>query len=251
MLQVKKEWYAKKHYDNDVIRIIEPYIDPGVRCNIWLIKGRDKNLLIDSGFGVASLRDFIEEQTQKPLICLASHTHFDHIGCHHEFENRWVHQAEADILAAPNRSNTLIDSYVSADIFTAYPYEGFDPKTYNVNPAPATHCVADGDIIDLGNRAFEVVHLPGHSPGSIGLLEQASKTLYSGDAVYDGELYDDSYHGCPEDYMDSMARLLTLDVNTIHGGHYESFGAKKYRKIIAEYIAGKRKLGCPIEGFKK
>jgi len=43
--------------------------------------------------------------------------------------------------------------------------------------------VRDGDIIDLGDRAFEVLHLPGHSPGSIALFEAATKTLFSGDAI--------------------------------------------------------------------
>ena len=46
-------------------------------------------------------------------------------------------------------------------------------------------------MVDIGNRHFEVLHLPGHSPGSIGLWEEASGTLFSGDAVYDGPLLDE------------------------------------------------------------
>lgn len=240
-MQIKKDWYAKRKYGNNVIRIWEPYVSRDVGCNIWLILGRDKNLLIDSGLGVSSLRDFIEVETKKPLICVASHTHFDHVGCHHEFETRLVHQSEAHILASPDRTNTLIESYVSRDIFEAYPYEDFNPDTYCIKSAPATQFVADGDIVDLGDRAFEVMHLPGHSPGSIGLMEYATKTLYSGDVVYDGPLYDDSYHGCTESYIDSMEGLLKLDVEVVHGGHYESFDKRKYEKIVNEFIVGKRK----------
>ena len=48
--------------------------------------------------------------------------------------------------------------------------------------------IGEGDVIDLGDRAFEVLHLPGHSPGSIGLWDPAAGTLFSGDAIYDGPL---------------------------------------------------------------
>ena len=50
--------------------------------------------------------------------------------------------------------------------------------------------VEEGDIVDIGNRHFEVLHLPGHSPGSIGLWEASTGTLFSGDALYDGPLLD-------------------------------------------------------------
>ena len=43
--------------------------------------------------------------------------------------------------------------------------------TYEVPAAPATRIVAGGDVIDLGNRHFEVIHTPGHSPGGIALWE--------------------------------------------------------------------------------
>ena len=65
----------------------------------------------------------------------------------------------------------------------------------NAAPAPATRLLGDGDVIDLGDRAFEVLHLPGHSPGSIGLWEAATGILFSGDAVYDGPLLDE-LDGC-------------------------------------------------------
>ena len=246
-LPVKQNWYKRRTYNNGVLGIFEPFVSPDVRCNIWLIYGREKNLLIDSGLGVASLRDFIEEQTQKPLLCAATHTHFDHVGCHHEFETCLVHESEAPILESPDRKNTLIDSYVTREIFDAYPYDGFDPNTYCIQSAIATRFLSDGDVIFLGDREFEVLHLPGHSPGSVGFLERATKTFFSGDAVYDGPLYDDSYHACTEHYIESMKRLLKLNVDVVHGGHYESFGTEKYQQIIKEFIAGKREAGCPID----
>ncbi len=55
-----------------------------------------------------------------------------------------------------------------------------------ITPAPATRLLAEGEAIDLGDRHFEVLHLPGHSPGSIGLWEEATGIFFSGDAIYDG-----------------------------------------------------------------
>ncbi|MFQ5959554.1 MAG: MBL fold metallo-hydrolase [Alphaproteobacteria bacterium] len=127
------------------------------------------------------------------------------------------------------------------------PYAGFDASTYAIKAAPATRLVREGEVIDLGDRAFEVLHLPGHSPGSIGLWEKASGILFSGDAVYDGELLDELYHSNVRDYIATMERLRDLPVRVVHGGHCPSFGRARMIEIVDEYIAGKRRPGCPAE----
>ena len=72
---------------------------------------------------------------------------------------------------------------------------GMERLTFTRPAAPATTLLCDGDVVDLGDRAFEVLHLPGHSPGSIGLWEPATGVLFSGDAIYDGPLLDE-LDGC-------------------------------------------------------
>ena len=64
---------------------------------------------------------------------------------------------------------------------TALP-PGFAIDSYHQDPVPAVHHIVEGDVVDLGDRHFEVLHLPGHSPGSIGLWEDRTGTLFSGDA---------------------------------------------------------------------
>ena len=132
-------------------------------------------------------------------------------------------------------------------MFERLPPDGFDEDTYCVQPAPATQLLAQGDIVDLGDRHFEVLHVPGHSPGSLALWEAASGTLLSGDAVYDGPLVADLYHSHAEDYLDTMGRLRELPVRVVHGGHYPSFGADRYRTLIDDYLHGRRAPGCPVE----
>ncbi|MEO0359853.1 MAG: MBL fold metallo-hydrolase [Pseudomonadota bacterium] len=219
--------------------IDEPHIQTFYRCNIWHVRGRGRDMLVDSGMGVVSLVEWVPLVRERPVTAVASHTHFDHIGCHHEFADRCVHRAEADLLAAPTRKNTLADPYVTDEIFHALPPAPYESRTYAVKAAPATRLLEDGDVIDLGDRAFEVIHTPGHSPGGIALYEKATETLFSGDIVYDGPLIEDTYHADAADYVASMKRLLGLKVRTVHGGHFPSFNGERLQRIVRKWLEGK------------
>lgn len=236
-----QDWYSVRRLDDDVTYISEPHIQEFYRCNIWHVRGRDRDMLVDSGMGVVSLREWVPLTTERELIAVASHTHFDHIGCHHEFECRAVHSAEADLLADPTRANTLADPYVTDEIFDALPPEPYCSTCYAVKRAPATRILEDGDVIDLGDRHFEVIHTPGHSPGGIALYEKATEILFSGDILYDGPLIEDTYHSNAADYLASMERLLTLPVRLVHGGHFPSFSGERYRDLITGWLDQKQK----------
>ena len=240
-----ENWYRTERYADNVTLIEEPHIKPFYRCNMWHIRGRDRDLLLDTGLGHFSLRRHVALVCEKPVLCVASHTHFDHIGSHHEFSDRRVHGAEADILARPDRARTLAEKYANEQMFDALP-EGWNSATYQVPPAPATAFLKDGDTVDLGDRAFEVIHTPGHSPGGIALWEKKTGILLSGDIVYDGPLILDTYHAELSDYDASMERLDRLPVETVHGGHFPSFGSDRLTVLIREYREGRRKGGCHL-----
>lgn len=240
-------WYDHSFLGDGVTLIWEREIKPYYRCNMWHVRGRDRDLLIDSGMGIRPLRKAIPLLTGRPIVALASHTHIDHIGAHHEFEHCAVHEAEAAILAHPTRHATIADKYLTDEMFEGAVPEGYRSETYEAKGAVATTLLKEGDVVDLGDRAFEVTHLPGHSPGSVALFEPATGILFSGDTVYDGPLIDDFYHSVVEDYVRSMERLQTLPVTTVHAGHFASFGRERLMELTADYIAGKRKPGCPME----
>jgi glyoxylase-like metal-dependent hydrolase (beta-lactamase superfamily II) len=234
-----KDWYRQRRLSDGITMIDEPFIQEFYRCNIWHVRGRDRDMMVDSGMGVVSLRQWVPLVSERPLDAVASHTHFDHIGCHHEFPNRLCHCAEAEILANPTRANTLADPYVTDEIFDALPDVPYASTTYAVKSAPATRVLEDGDIIDLGDRHFEVIHTPGHSPGGIALWEAATGVLISGDIVYDGPLIEDTYHSDLQDYVASMERLSTLPVRVVHGGHFPSFSGDRLRQIIDAWLREK------------
>jgi glyoxylase-like metal-dependent hydrolase (beta-lactamase superfamily II) len=241
-------WYETQRLSDDVTLIFEPHMKPFYRCNIWHVRGRDRDLLVDSGMGVVSLSRHVALVTERPPIAVATHTHWDHIGSHHEFADRAVHPLEASVLAAPTRQTSYAANSVTAEkeaeIFERLPPAPYRAEHYEIEPAPPTRLLDEGDIVDLGNRHFRVLHLPGHSPGSIALWEAATGTLFSGDVVYDGELLDDVV----EDYVASMERLRDLPVRVVYGGHFPSFGRQRYRELIDAYLQSKRpSLAAPLE----
>lgn len=247
MMVSAADWYETIRLADDVTLIHEPWIKPFYRCNMWHVRGRDRDLLFDTGLGHFSLRQHVALMRERPLLCVASHTHFDHIGCHHEFADRAVHEAEAAILADPRNDLTCADRYATEEMFDRPP-QGWKTEAYRIQPAPAERILHGGDIIDLGDRTFEVVHTPGHSPGGIGLFERKTGIFLSGDVVYDGPLIDDAYHSDQRDYQSTFERIRSLPVSIVHGGHFPSFGPVRYRQLIDEYLAGLRKAGCHLTG---
>jgi glyoxylase-like metal-dependent hydrolase (beta-lactamase superfamily II) len=249
--RISEKWFDFRKIDDDITLIWEPYADPLIRCNIWHIRGRDRDLLVDTGLGIASLRQAAKTLFDKPVLAVATHTHYDHIGGFHEFEDRVVHRIEAPLLEAPQDFATLrrdrlspdfiadleATGYVLPEFFvTAIPFKGFDIDAYEAKAAPAHRLVGDGDIIDIGRRRFEVLHLPGHSPGSIGLWEASTGILFSGDAIYDGPLLDRIPGSDIGQYVQTMHRLLRLPVRIVHGGHDPSFDRDRLHEIATAYL---------------
>ncbi|PSB60074.1 MBL fold metallo-hydrolase, partial [filamentous cyanobacterium CCP1] len=82
------QWFSTQKINDRLYLITEPHYYWFNRANLWLIKGQNQDLLIDTGLGVSSLRHYIASLLDKPLLAIASHIHFDHAGSMHEFEHR-------------------------------------------------------------------------------------------------------------------------------------------------------------------
>ncbi len=250
-LRIAERWFEMRRIDEDVTLLWEPHVHPLMRCNIWHVRGRDRDLLIDTGMGISSLRDATRHLIDKPVVAVATHVHADHVGGHHEFEDIRVHRLEAPGLARPTGDFTLVDTGfdpmdlgtlrvsgypVQGALLDAVPHADYDVGRYEVRPAPPTRIVDEGQIVDTGDRHFEVLHLPGHSPGSIGLWEAGSGILFSGDAIYDGPLLDRLHHSCIEQYVHTLRRLQALAVRVVHAGHEPSFGRDRLIELTAAYL---------------
>jgi glyoxylase-like metal-dependent hydrolase (beta-lactamase superfamily II) len=241
---IADQWFEVRQLAGGISHIRERHVGDWLRCNIWHVRGRERDLLIDSGMGLKPLKQEIAALAERPVTAVASHAHFDHIGGAHEFAERLGHAAEASIHADPTWAATAANRHwIRAETISALPHAGYDIETFSIRPAPLTGYLDEGDVIDLGDRAFQVFHLPGHSPGSIALYEEATGILLAGDVVYDGDLFDTVYHSDPELYRRSLERLHALPVEVVHAGHGPSFGRERLRRIIDEYLAGGRRIG--------
>lgn len=239
-----QSWYASESQPDGVRLLTERYVHPWARCNIWLVRGRDRDLLIDSGSGLMPLTPSLALAHDRPVVAVATHGHFDHVGALHEFADRRAHLAEApDYAAMPDRLTLAPLFRAMADPVSALPRPDWRAEDYTVAPAAVTS-LNEGDRIDLGDRTLSVLHLPGHSPGSIGLYEERTGILFSGDALYDGELIDDFPTSDIPAYLATMARLRELSVSTVHGGHGPSFGPHRKAELVDAYVNGRRARGC-------
>jgi glyoxylase-like metal-dependent hydrolase (beta-lactamase superfamily II) len=197
------------------------------------------------------LRDAAQHLFDKALTAVATHTHLDHVGSLHEFADRIAHHEESATLMRPSENFSMLRhehpvefigsleraGYSIEPCFvTALPRAGFSLSQFSCPSAPATRLVQEGDVIDLGDRVFEVLHLPGHSPGSIGLWEAATRILFSGDAVYDGPLLDEIPGSDIATYVRTMRRLEALPARIVHAGHDPSFDGLRLRQLARAYL---------------
>jgi glyoxylase-like metal-dependent hydrolase (beta-lactamase superfamily II) len=250
-LQIADRWFDYERLSDGITRIWEPHVIRVMQCNIWHVRGRDRDMLIDTGMGIASLHEAARHLFDKALTAVATHSHLDHVGSLHEFGDRIAHSKEADTLTRPSDNFSMLSDEHSVEFIaslkragyevgpcfvTALPHADFNLSRFNCPPAPATRLVEEGDVIDLGDRVFEVLHLPGHSPGSIGLWEAATATLFSGDAVYDGPLLDELPGSDVSTYLNTMRRLEKLPARVVHGGHDPSFDGARLRQLARGYL---------------
>lgn len=249
-LPVAHPWFAADDAGGGITRVTEPHVDPLLASNVWHVPGRDADLVVDAANGIAPLSPAIDALAEgRPVIAFATHGHFDHIGGLHGFADRRIHRADdveardpfpmrllrGDFPAGTEEMFGHYDTPVPGCIVTAVPEPGFDVAGWVTPPAEATTLVDDGDVLHLGDRAFVVVHTPGHTAGSACLFEEATGTLFSGDAVYVDEKlsWDDA-----EGFAASLRRLRDLDVRIVHAGHDRSFdGEELIRTIDAQLRA--------------
>ncbi|WP_423058581.1 MBL fold metallo-hydrolase [Brevibacterium linens] len=237
-------WFQATTVTPGVTRLEETHVHELLRANIWHVRGADRDLVMDAGLGVVSLRERLPELFVHDPILVLSHGHLDHVGSAYEFSDRRMHPATrvgADLPATLNGPELMQGlgirwPEVPELLLERLPHPDYDPQSYCVPEAPATGFLKEGDLLDLGDREFRVIHLPGHTPGSLCLFDEVTGALFSGDVVYDDTLLDELHESSIEDYVRSMHRLRELPVCTVFPGHGAPFGATRMRAVIDDYL---------------
>ena len=248
-LPVAERWFRRGDAEDGVTLLLEQHIDELWESNVWHVRGRDRDLLVDTANGIGALRPAVDPLTSgRPLVAVATHGHFDHSGGLHEFDDRRCHpDDEADVrdpFRLRMRREDFDDDirgmyayygYPEPDLIVrALPTAGFDVADWVTPGAEPTSLLSEGDVVDLGDRAIEVLHTPGHTAGSLCLWERRSGTLFSGDAIYvDDKLSWDDREG----FLRSLERIRTLPVRIVHAGHGRTFGREDLHAAIDAELA--------------
>ena len=152
-------------------RIEEGYV------RIFLLEGTQRAMLIDSGMDIHNAKEIAESLTDKPVSLINTHADFDHIGSNVEWDKVYMHPEEEGNYRTNGGTSGIIP-------------------------------VRDGDVIDLGGRELKIMHIPGHTPGSIGILDRNTRVLISGDPVQNGRIFMFGEYRSMERYVEGLEHLL-------------------------------------------
>jgi glyoxylase-like metal-dependent hydrolase (beta-lactamase superfamily II) len=179
--------------------------------HIYVIKGNNKNVLIDTGIAMnfPRLKASLQKMNLRPKdvhFIILTHEHFDHIGATMYFFDTAV--VAAHRLAA--NKIELQDEFV-----TWMKYFNTSRKLFHANI-----WLEDGTTIDLGNYKLNTIHTPGHTSGCICLYEPRAGLLFTGDTVFaGGTLSEIAVGGNVSDYVNSVRRLSNLKIKQLYPGH--------------------------------
>jgi glyoxylase-like metal-dependent hydrolase (beta-lactamase superfamily II) len=234
---VAEFWYALQPQSAGIIRFNEIYVDPYVVGDIWLVRGSKRDLVVDTGSGIVPSAPIIKAVSGKPILAVALNCYYDHAGGWHDFAERACHPLDAAALINPTEENSLVSRYLSDSALMALPRAGYSTADYRMVGAEPTQRLDDGDVIDLGDRSLEVLHMPGRSPGGIALWEAETGSLFTSDMLNDGK------HGSawppddPKSYIESLRRMRELPVSLVYHGHYSRFDGARMAALIDEQVA--------------
>ena len=189
----------------------------------YFLCGDEKAALVDTGMNVPEARTIAEGLTDLPIILINTHADPDHISGNGAFEEFYMSPSEED----------------------NYREHGGNGKFLPV---------CDGDVIELGNRPLKVIDIPGHTPGSIAILDEKYRVLISGDSIQDGKIFMFGKLRNINTFIESLKSLSKYDgaydeIYPMHG----SFPVKPdlTGKLIegAEQIRDGKAEGRPVEIF--
>ncbi len=179
----------------------------------FLLEGEEKAMLIDSGVDCPNASEIAESLTSKPVVLLNTHGDRDHTSGTASFANIYIHPFD----------------YEACDVKGRYPNTSMIPLN-------------DGDVIDLGNRPLRIVHIPGHTKGSVAILDVTKRTLYAGDSVQKGHIYMFGQHRCSESFEESLDKLIALkdEYDCIYASHDTA-------KLPADYVEQVKKAWRQVQ----
>jgi len=216
-------WFEIYRVSEGVFTVLEPaHTEEAIS---YLILGNERAVLLDTGMGIANLQAEIERLTNLPVVVVNSHGHYDHIGDNYRFSEVWAFDADTDVARIEQgKSRADCVEYMETGLYLSLP-AGFDPAAYEILPSQVTRRLKHLEVIELGGRTLTVHHTPGHTQGSICLLDSRDNLLFTGDTFYPGMMFAHFEDSDFTAYRNSIQYLIDLlpHVNHLCPSHNEAY----------------------------
>ncbi|MGI6315778.1 MAG: MBL fold metallo-hydrolase [Christensenellales bacterium] len=223
------------------------------RTTMFVVNGDDRAMLVDTGFGLSDLRGIVSRLCgDKPVLCVNTHAHGDHNSGNSQFNTVAVGRFDEPFshnMKTPEQRETGKKGLLS---FIGNSLEGyaFDPAAWKPGSAGRMIPLTEGDKLELGGMIFRVMETPGHTLGSIALLEESLGWLFTGDTVLTWEVWGQlGISSALRVYADSLERLAALEdltwVYPAHAADDPPEGYERYRlppELLRIYAEGTRRI---------
>lgn len=203
-----QDWFEVYEIRPGVLAIYEPGQFEEVIS--YLIVGSERALLFDTGLGIGDMRGAVSELTDKEVVVINSHTHYDHVGGNHSFETVYGTDLDYTRTHAQGRLHEEIAEFVGPGWIWKDTPDGFSIDEYVSRPFTISHRVKDGQVFSLGDVQLEVLFTPGHAPDSLCILDRQRRLLFTGDTFYPAPLYAHLPGSSFGDYVNTAGRLSDL-----------------------------------------
>jgi glyoxylase-like metal-dependent hydrolase (beta-lactamase superfamily II) len=185
-VKISDPWFEVYKVRPGVFAIYEPHQSEEVIS--YLIVGKRKAVLFDTGMGISNIRKVVKGLTTVPVSVINSHTHSDHVGDNWRFSDVYGMDTEFTRTNAKGSREDAQAEIAPGEICGDLP-PGFNAQQYATRPFHISHWLHDGDKIELGGRTLQVVGTPGHTPDAISLLDERNGLLFTGDTFYSGPIF--------------------------------------------------------------
>lgn len=190
---------------------------------MYLIEGKERALLFDTGVGISDIRGVIETLTALPYDVVNSHHHYDHVGGNYHFEEVFVHKAAIPVIEKQNNPKFRREFLLSQEARKEFTFEAGLRYDAGKGGSCKLKPLQEGQIFDLGGRKLEVLFTPGHTADSVCLLDHENRLLFSADTVVSTPtLIFKSFSEKMAVYLDSLKKLRSRreEYELIYPGHF-------------------------------
>jgi len=222
---MKEKFKIKKIYKN-IYLIEEKWFKE--HANLYLVKDKNFNLLIDCGLGIYNIKKFLNNKGFKKIKAVLTHSHFDHA-----FGLK--HFAPKEIFITNKMRNNLnkkellgLEYFDQHDLDASITLKAKDSLLGKVLPK-------NSKKVGIGFANFKIIKTPGHTDDSVIYYDKKQKIIITGDALYDGKIYNNFTNSNNKKFKKTLQNIAKLDFKLVLPGHGKIMNKKEALKVLNKW----------------